>query len=65
MKATCPKNPTHKRFITVVHITEDWEVNEAGGFEEVANSDGELVHGPDPGNSWTCKDCGAEAKVEE
>jgi len=66
MKATCPKDPTHKRFITVVHITEEWEVNAAGGFAEIANSDdGELIAGPDAGNTWTCKDCGTEAEVTD
>jgi len=64
MKATCPKDPKHDRFITVVHVTEDWVVNRAGGFEAIANSDGELVAPPHPDNTWTCEVCGAEAKVD-
>lgn len=66
MRATCPNDPSHKRFITVVHITEEWEVNELGGFVEIANKeDGELLVGPDRGNTWTCKECGAEANVTD
>ena len=62
-RARCPKDPNHKRFVTVVHMTEDWVVDENGDFLEVANSDGEVVHGPDPGHTWTCQECGADADV--
>ena len=27
MKVTCPKDHKHDRFETVVHVTEDWVVN--------------------------------------
>ena len=35
MKAVCPNNPNHNRFITVAHITQDWKVDENGNFIEV------------------------------
>jgi hypothetical protein len=62
MKATCPKDPTHKEFITTAHVMEDWKVDEHGNFIEqleVIQTD----HGPDPDNNWTCAICGAEAEV--
>jgi hypothetical protein len=58
MKATCPKDSSHNRFVTVVHMTEDWVVNEHGEFQKVANSDGEIVAGPNRDNTWACQDCG-------
>jgi hypothetical protein len=62
MKAVCPNDPTHNRFITVAHVSQDWVVDEEGNFiEEVATQ--EVVARPDVGNSWTCKVCGVEAKV--
>lgn len=63
MKAVCPKDPYHKRFITVAHVSEDWEVDESGQF---LRSKGvvEVVHKPRHENSWTCAVCGEEAKVE-
>lgn len=63
-KARCPTSPEHKRFITVVHVTEDWIVDETGEFLEVADVAGEVVHGPDRGNTWACTACGREAIVE-
>lgn len=64
MKAVCPKNPNHKRFITVAHITQDWKVDEEGHFIEVAEDCLEVTHGPDEDNSWSCDICGAEAIVK-
>lgn len=63
MKATCPNNQEHKRFVTTAHVMEDWLVDECGNFLEAL----EIIqtdHGPDPENNWTCADCGAQAKVE-
>ena len=65
MKATCPNDPDHKQFITVAHVSQDWLVDTHGDFIEFAGTDGEVVAGPDPGNTWTCADCGAEADVED
>ena len=66
MKAKCPTDPSHKRFTTVTHVTEDWVVDENGEYVESADSGvGEVVHGPDPDNTWTCNECGAEAVVTD
>lgn len=65
MKASCPKNPDHKRFVTVAHITQDWVVNEHGEFEDVHGSDGEVVADPNPDNTWNCHECGALAEVTD
>lgn len=64
MKATCTKDPTHDRFVTVAHVTEDWVVDEGGDFVRVhESSEVYVVHGPNPGNTWTCDVCGAEVTV--
>ena len=66
MKATCPDNPNHKRFITVVHVAENWVVDEEGNFLETHLPDEvETTHGPNPDNTWTCAECGADANVEQ
>lgn len=63
MKATCPNSPDHKTFETVAHVTEFWEVDEEGNF--LNNLDGgEVTHGPNVDNIWTCMTCQAEATVE-
>ena len=64
MKAICPKNPDHKLFITVAHVMHDWVVDENGVFVEDIGAL-ETAHGPNLGNVWTCRTCGAEAKVEQ
>jgi len=58
--AWCPKDPTHKKFITSAHVVEEWLVDSKGDFLE-NRSHGETVHGPDTGNTWACDTCGAEA----
>ena len=62
MNAVCPNDVDHKRFVTVAHITQDWEVDENGDFIRVV-ADGEVVAKPDAGNTWTCVACGEEAEV--
>lgn len=65
MKATCPNDPTHKRFVTGAHVAEDWVVDEHGNYIETNEPrDAQVTHKPDPGNTWTCKECGSEAIVE-
>jgi hypothetical protein len=66
MYISCPKDKDHKVFNTVVHVTEDWDVDPDGNFIQVApHSETQVVHGPTKGNTFTCVDCGAEAKVED
>jgi hypothetical protein len=64
MKAHCPNNSQHDRFITVAHVSQTWVVDSEGNFLESV-SDDEIDHGPDSGNTWTCEDCGADAVVED
>ena len=63
MKATCPTDPSHETFTTDVQVTEHWTVDVGGNFLD-REDNATHVHGPDPDNTWTCVDCGAEADVE-
>jgi hypothetical protein len=62
MKAICPKDPTHKKFVTIAHVAEDWLVDEHGNWLSTLGSV-ETTHKPDPDNDWTCDECGAKATV--
>lgn len=64
LKAVCKNNREHKKFHTVAHVTETWLVTENGDFLD-HYCDGEVTHGPDKDNIWTCVECGEEAIVEE
>lgn len=64
MKVTCPNNNRHSRFITTVHEMHEQVIdNDAEFIRDLGCI--ETVHGPTKGNCFTCKACGAEAKVEE
>jgi len=63
MKAVCPNNPEHKRFYTVAHVSETWEVDEHGNFLDTTDDPGDIVAKPDPGNTWQCATCEAVAEV--
>jgi hypothetical protein len=63
MKAICPKNPKHKKFITTAHEQHEWVVNENGAFVEDIRCLS-VTHLPDKNNVWICKTCGTQAKVE-
>ena len=65
MKATCPKNKKHKKFITVAHVMQEWVVDPEGEFIEERTACLEVTHDPDPGNTWACAVCGEEAVVVE
>lgn len=66
MKAVCNNDSSHKRFITVIHATQDAIVDDKGEIIEFADtSEGEVVHGPNIGNTWTCEECGSKVIVEE
>lgn len=64
MKARCPKDPTHNRFDTVAHIMQSWLVDEHGEHLATRNECLQVSFPPDPGNTWTCVSCGAEATFE-
>jgi hypothetical protein len=63
MKARCPNDPTHITFETVAHVMQLWMVNEDGEHVETLNDCCQVSFSPDPGNMWTCTECGAEAVV--
>jgi hypothetical protein len=63
LKATCLKDPTHDRFITVAHVMEEWVVDAEGEFVE-KHLTLETTHGPDVDNLWECAVCGFDAKAE-
>lgn len=65
MLAICPNNSTHKRFITVAHVSQDWEVDEQGNWIKTVDSSVETTASPHPDNIWTCAICDAEATVKE
>lgn len=62
MKAICPNNPNHKKFVTSAHVVEEWVVDESGNFVEVLSTL-ETAHGPNPDNLWFCYECGTDAEV--
>jgi succinate dehydrogenase/fumarate reductase-like Fe-S protein len=63
-KATCPNNPDHKHFITTAAVMQTWMVDADGDFMAEISTD-ETLHKPNVGNTWTCNECGAEAKVTD
>jgi hypothetical protein len=64
MKAICPQNPKHNRFITTAHVCQEWIVDSEGNFIEEACACLEVTHDPHPQNIWTCTECHSEAIVE-
>jgi hypothetical protein len=42
---------------------EEWIVDERGNFIDLIRAL-ETVHSPSEGNTWVCKECGADAKLE-
>lgn len=47
---------------TAFPVREFDEVDEEGNWNETLDTLA-TAHGPDPGNIWTCRVCGAEAEV--
>ena len=64
MKAVCPKNPSHDRFITCAHVMQDWEVDPEGNWIRTVDEAVQTTHGPHPLNTWICSICGTDAKVD-
>ena len=63
MKITCPANKEHKRFFTVVCISQLWIVDGSGLFQETVEECSDVIHGPQSGDIFTCEECGAEVKA--
>lgn len=57
MKAVCPNNSEHKRFITTAHVMQEWEVDNHGNFVKELVPCLEISSEPDSGNEWVCADC--------
>lgn len=56
----CPKDLSHKEFITTAHEMHDWVVFGDGNFIEDLGCI-QVSHQPNADNEWTCKTCGAPA----
>ena len=65
MKATCPNNKKHKKFLTTAHVMQEWEVDNTGEFRKITVDCLQITHQPDIDNQWICKTCGALAIVED
>lgn len=61
-RAVCPFDPTHDRFYTTAVMVEEWIVDGEGNWHETVEGAGAVLSRPDSSNSWTCVECGREAK---
>ncbi len=52
-------------FCATAHVTQDWELNETGTFQECLNDCVEVTHFPDAEDIWDCKQCGHSAPGKE
>lgn len=65
MKAVCPNNREHDRFITTAQVKQDWIVDENGNFIETSDNCSDILEHPTKYNIWICEECGVEANVED
>lgn len=63
MRVTCPKSKEHKKFLTSVHVVEEWIVDERGKLIERVKMI-QVDEGPDREGLWVCETCGEIANVE-
>jgi hypothetical protein len=63
IRAICPKSNAHRKFITTVHVAQEWIVNDRGDWEDTMDECTDVVAGPTKFNIWQCEICGAEADV--
>lgn len=63
MQSVCPKDATHKEFITTAHVMQDWLVDAHGNWIRTIDESVETSFGPNKDNTWTCAICGATADV--
>jgi 3-deoxy-D-arabino-heptulosonate 7-phosphate (DAHP) synthase class II len=64
MKATCPNDPNHKKFINKGTLAVDVMVDENGKFLEVAEGEWEFIGGVNVETPWQCTECACLAEVE-
>lgn len=62
VRAVCPKDSTHDRFITTAHVVEEWVVTPEGDWTETVRSI-ETTHPPDKRNEWVCTICRSIVEV--
>ena len=48
-------------FIVTVHVTQDWEVDEYGGWINTIDNCAEVTHHADDDDMWVCVKCGHNA----
>ena len=60
----CP-TCSSKKFYVTAHVSETWQVNEHGDFEDtIKDNDQQVLHEPSVGSdSFTCAKCGSHAVV--
>ncbi len=64
MKAVCPNDPSHKRFLATAHVSEEWVVDDGGRFIEEGDTDiSAVIRAPRATDGWVCETCRAVAKV--
>lgn len=63
MYAQCPKDKSHSRFRTSAHVSQDWEVDNDGGWVNTIVECLEVTHDPHPDNLWLCLQCGERADI--
>ncbi len=56
-KMRCPKCGGTV-FCSTAHVTQDWELDEAGAFQRCLNDCLEVTHFPSTEDIWDCKQCG-------
>lgn len=63
-RLVCPTNPRHARFESTAHVQELWEVDKEGKFRKSIMAL-DVTHRPDSQDLYTCRECGAAARVED
>jgi succinate dehydrogenase/fumarate reductase-like Fe-S protein len=63
MKAVCPNNEKHNKFLASAHVVQTWEIDNEGNFLKEVSTD-ETTHSPNTDDVWTCAICGEEATFQ-
>lgn len=62
MKIICPYDSTHKKFLAVAHVAEEWVIDDKGNFLECVKTV-ETTHKPSYGDRFVCLDCEEETEA--
>jgi hypothetical protein len=64
MKAECPRDPSHQRFLAPALIRKRWILDPAGNY--CGELRDEVIHQESRwGDEWRCQQCGAVAIKQE